>query len=218
MNYRVFALIAVLILMSPAVFAASRTCTRTIDPPRIYQNTILCSDNYYPHNYPQGINITNDNIVLDCGTSVLHGQFANAGIVITNRKNITVKNCQVANYNTGILIKNSEEITILNSNMIRNIIGIKLVNSRGIVVENSHDISLTKPIQLINSSGNTFHYINKKIGDDNCRLNQCNTPTGMAAKEAERAKSSAAEKALSRKLRDNLRAWIYPGSSVFSRA
>ncbi len=216
MNYRVFALLAVLALVIPAVFAASRTCTRTIDPPRIDQNTVLCADNYYPHNYPQGINITKDNIVLDCGTGVLHGQFMNAGIIIANRKNVTIKNCQVANYNTGILIKNSERIQILNANLIRSTIGIKLVNSRQVVVENSHDISLSSPVQLVNSSGNTFHYFNKNIKGDNCRLNQCNTPTGMAANENTRAKSSAGEKSLARKLRDNLRAWIYPSKSVFS--
>ncbi len=218
MNCRVFALIAVLILLSPAALAASRTCTRIIDPPRIDQNTVLCADNYYPHNYPQGINITKDNIVLDCTTSVLHGQFANAGIVIMNRKNVTIKNCQVANYNTGILIRNSEKIQILNTNLIRNTIGIKLVNSRQVVVENSYDISLSNPVQLVNSSGNAFHYFNKNIKDDNCRLNQCNTPTGMAANENARAKTSTVEKALSRKLKDNIRAWLYPGSSVFSRA
>ncbi len=216
MNCRVFAFIAALILISPAALAASRTCTRTIDPPRIDQNTVLCADNYYPHNYPQGINITKDNVILDCTTGVLHGQFTNAGIVIANRRNVTIKNCQVANYNTGILIKNSERIQILNGNLIRNTIGIKLVNSRQVVVENGYDISLSIPVQLVNSSGNTFHYFNKNIKGDNCRLNQCNTPTGMAANENTRAKTSIAEKSLARKLRDNLRAWIYPGRPVFS--
>ncbi len=218
MNCRVFAFIAVLILIVPAALAASRTCTRIIDPPRIDQNTVLCADNYYPHNYPQGLKITKDNIVLDCGTSVLHGQFTNAGIVIANRKNVTIKNCQIANYNTGILIRNSEKIQILNGNLIRNIIGIKLVNSKQVVVENSHDISISSPIQLVNASGNTFHYLNKNIKDDNCRLNQCNTPAGIAANENMHAKKSVTEKSLARTLRDNLRAWLYPNSSVFSKA
>jgi len=216
MRLKHFALLALIIIIIPLSFAASRTCTRIIDPPRIDQNTVLCADNYYPHNYPQGINITRDNIVLDCGTSVLHGAFKNAGIVLINRRNITIKNCQVANYDTGILIRNSEGIQILNGNLVRNKIGIKLINSKQVVVENSHDISITSPVKLINSSGNTFHYLNKKIKGDECRLNQCNTPTGLAAKELAITKSLEPKKDLARSLRNSIRKWLYPGTSVFS--
>ena len=88
------------LLASPSAFAISRTCTRLIDPPRVNQNTQLCADNYYPHNYPQGISIASDDLTLDCGTGVLHGKFKNSGIVIENRKGITLKNCQIANYET----------------------------------------------------------------------------------------------------------------------
>lgn len=198
------------------VLAISRTCTREIDPQRISQDTLLCADNYYPHNYPNGINITADNIVLDCGTSVLHGAFKNAGIVLINRKNITIKNCQIANYEIGILIKNSKQITIINANLIRNNVGMKIIDSSSIIVENSFDISIKKPLQLINSKGNSFHFINKKMEGDYCRLNQCNTPTGLAAKEIESVKANTPKKTLARNLKDAIRSWIYPSKQVFS--
>jgi parallel beta-helix repeat protein len=200
--------ILLLVLLAPAALAISRTCTRVLDPPRVDQSTRLCADNYYPHNYPQGIKIAADNIVLDCGTAVLHGSFKNAGIVIENRKQVTIKNCQVANYDIGILVKNSRDITILNANLIRNYFGIKLVDSSSVVVEDSFDISLKKPVQLINAVGNTFHYNNKRMEGEQCRLNQCNTPTGLAVQEHSLAKAEEPKKALRRMLNDNIRAWI----------
>jgi polygalacturonase len=213
---RVFAFLVVFFLLLPCAFAASRTCIREVDPPRIDQSMTLCADNYYPHNYPQGLNITRDNIILDCMTSVLHGSFKNEGIVINNRKNVTITNCQVANYDIGIIIRRSSQITIINANFIHNNIGLKIIDSSGIVVENSYDISIKKPLQLINSKGNVFHYVNKNMQGEECRLNQCNTPTGFAAKEISYSKSQAPKKDLARTLRDTLRKWIYPCTSKFS--
>ena len=211
---RVFAVLVVFFLLLPCAFAADRSCTRMIDPPRIDQDTYLCAENYYPHNYPNGINITADNILFDCGTSVFHGKFENAGFVIIDRRNVTIQNCQIANYNMGMLIKNSKQITILNANLIRNNIGLKLTNSTGIVVENSYDISIKNPVQLVKSEGNSFHYLNKNLKGDGCRLNQCNTITGLAARELTAQK--VASNSLAKKLGSAIKNWLYPSRSVFS--
>lgn len=202
-------IILAFLLVIPSAFAASRTCARLTDPAVVQQSMTLCADNYYPHDYPEGVRIAADNIVFDCGTSVMHGAFKNAGLVIEKRKNVTIKNCQIANYDVGILIRGSQGVTVLESRLLRNMIGLKLIDSSGVVVENSDDISITKPVQLINSKGNTFHFANKKLQGDQCRLNQCNTPTGMAVHEQSLAKSRAPERKLSRILRDNLRAWLF---------
>jgi hypothetical protein len=154
--------------------------------------------------------------VFDCGTSVFHGKFQNAGFVIIDRTNVTIQNCQVANYDIGMLIKNSKQITILNSNLIRNNIGLKISNSTGVVVENSYDISIKNPIQLIKAEGNSFHYLNKKLKGDGCRLNQCNTLTGLAIREFNAQKASASTNSLAKKLGSAIKNWIYPGKSVFS--
>jgi len=197
-------LFLILLLVSPSAFAISRTCTRLLDPPRISQSLRLCADNYYP----QGISITADNIVLDCGTGVLKGNFKTNGIIIENRKNVTLKNCQIANYEAGILIKKSSGITILNANLIRNIIGVKLIESTGIIVENSFDISITRPVQLLSSAGNVFHYNNKRLEGDQCRLNQCNQPSGIARHDHILAKAEEPKKSLRRMLNDSIRAWL----------
>jgi hypothetical protein len=216
MQSRFFSALLLFLLILPSVFAASRTCLRDIDPPRIDQSMTLCADNYYPHNYPQGLNITRDNIVLDCMTSVLHGAYQNAGLVLINRRNVTIKNCQIANYDIGMLISKSSQITIINANFIHNKIGLKVIDSSAIVVEKSTDISITRPLFAINSTGNVFQYVNKNVKGDECRLNQCNTPTGFAVKAQKDSLAQAPGKNIARTLRDSLRRWIYPSSSVFS--
>ncbi len=202
------AILLAILLALPSALAISRTCTRAIDPPKVDQDMRLCADNYYPHNYPQGISIAADGVTFDCGTGVLHGKFKNSGIVIENRKGVTLKNCQIANYETGILIKNSRDITILDSKFIRNHVGIKLIDSTGVIVEQSYDISIKKPVQAINSAGNTFHFVNKDFEGDLCRLNQCNTPSGVGAREYSLSKAEEPKKALRRLLNDNIRAWL----------
>ncbi len=192
------------LLLVPPVLAASRTCTHSLDPPRIDQSTRLCADNYYS----AGISITADSIILDCGTGVLKGNFKNAGITIQGRKHITIKNCQIANYDVGILIKNSQDITILDASLLRNLIGIKIIDSSGVIVEKSMDISITKPVQAINAAGNVFQFINKKLEGDLCRLNQCNQASGIATNEHALAKAETPKKILRRALNDNIRAWL----------
>lgn len=216
MSSRLAIAVLVLLLLIPSLFASDRKCTREIDPPRVGQSMILCADNYYPHNYPQGLNITKDNIVFDCRTSVLHGQFKNAGIVVIDRKNVTIKNCQIANYGIGMLIKKSSQIKVINANFIRNQIGLKISDSSAVVIENSFDISTQKPLQVINSTGNAFHYLNKRMAGDYCRQNQCNTPTGFAVKDKAASSQKTIENTIARKLGDSIRSWIYPSKSVFS--
>jgi hypothetical protein len=171
---------------------------------RIWQSTRLCSGNFDS----RGVKIGADNIELDCNTAVIRGRFHSAGIVIQNRQNVTLKNCQIANYEAGILIINSYNVTILKPNLIHNYAGVKIVNSTGVVVEAGFDISTRRPVHAIRSVGNVFAYTNKKIKGDECRLNQCNTPSGIAAHDHKLMKDALPKKALTRVLNDNLRAWI----------
>ena len=204
MSSRVLLFLLLTLLCVPSALAVTRSCTRTLDPPRIDQDTRLCADNYAP----DGISIIRSNIELDCGTAVLRGKFASAGLTIQGRENVTIKDCQLANYDIGILIKGSKNIVIRGINLLRNQIGLKLIDSSGIVVENGYDISLQKPIQLINSKGNVFSYSNKRLEGEQCRLNQCNAASGIVAHVHQLEKANTPSRALSRVLRDNLRAWL----------
>jgi nitrous oxidase accessory protein NosD len=193
------------ILIVPAAHAAvPRTCARTIDSSRITQSTTLCGVNYDTN----GIIIAADNVVLDCGSGVLKGKFKTTGITIDGRRGVTIKNCQVAHHEVGILVKNSASITILDSNLLRNNIGVKLLDSTSVTVENTFDISIKKPVQPINSVGNAFQFTNKKLQGDICRLNQCNTASGLAEHAKTATKSDIPQRALARVLRDNFRAWL----------
>ncbi len=204
MSSRALLFLLLVLVCIPSALAVSRTCTRTLDPSRINQDTRFCADNFFP----DGLTITHDNIMLDCGTAVLKGRFKTAGLTIQGRENITIKDCQLANYEVGILIKNSKNIVIRGINLLRNNIGLKIIDSTGIAVENGYDISLQKPIQLINSKGNVFSYTNKRLEGEICRLNQCNLVSGMVAHSQELEKASGPSRTLSRILRDNVRAWL----------
>ena len=201
----------VLLTLIPSVFAA-RGCTDEIPDAVVDQDTFLCADNYYPYDYPEGLRIIADNIVLDCRTAVIHGKFKFPGILVEGRENVTIKNCQIANYETGIIIKRSKGITILDTKLIRNYVGIKLIDSTSVVVEDSYDISVRDTLKLINSKGNAFHYKNRNLEGETCRLNQCNIPTGVAEREYLLIKSAKPKQFLKRILNDAIRVWVGAGS------
>lgn len=201
---RITILFLCFLLLAPTALAISKTCTNILELSRIDQSVRLCSDTYTK----KGISIAQNNIVLDCGTAVLKGSFKETGITVNGRENITIRNCQIANYETGILVKGSKNVLIIDSNLMRNTLGVKLIDSTGVVIENSKDISISKTLQLINSVGNTFHYTNRKLEGEQCRLNQCNTPSGIAAHQQAMLKDAAPKNALARLLRDNLRIWL----------
>lgn len=192
------------LLLAPSALAISTTCTNALDLSRIDHSLQLCSDTYAK----KGVVIGRDNVVLDCGTAVLRGGFKETGITINGRENVTVRNCQIANYDTGILVKSSRNVLIVDSNLMRNMLGVKLIDSTGVTIENSKDISISKTLQLINSVGNTFHYTNRKLEGEQCRLNQCNAPSGIAERRKATLKEAEPKNALARLLRDNLRIWL----------
>jgi hypothetical protein len=205
MSSKALAFLLAAIILAPSAFATvPRTCSRTIESSKITQSATLCGINYDTN----GITITADNVVLDCGSGVLKGKFKSTGITIDGRRDIKIKNCHIANHDVGILIKNSARITILDSNLVRNNVGVKLIDSTTVAVENTFDISIKRPVQTINSFGNTFQFTNKKLQGDMCRLNQCNTASGLAEHAKTATKSEIPQRALARILRDNMRAWL----------
>ena len=201
---RTITILLCFLLLAPSALAISKTCTNVLDLSRIDHSVTLCSDTYAK----RGVVIGRDNVILDCGTAVLRGSFKETGITVNARENITIRNCQIANYDTGILVKSSKNVLIVDSNLMRNMIGIKLIDSTRVVIENSKDISISKTLQLINSVGNTFHFTNKKLQGEQCRLNQCNAPSGIAERQKATLKEAEPKNALARLLRDNLRIWL----------
>ena len=66
-------------------------------PMRIYQNTTL------PPNgeYRQPVYIMADNVTLDCNGSAFIGDKVGVGLLIQNRKGVTVRNCKFRNWDVG---------------------------------------------------------------------------------------------------------------------
>lgn len=71
-----------------------------ITPLRIYKTTTL------PPNgeYRQPIVIMADDITLDCNGSVVVGNGIGVGILVQNRKNVTIRNCRVRGWDVGMYV------------------------------------------------------------------------------------------------------------------
>lgn len=140
---------------------------------QIAKNSTFC---YGTYNIPEGIQIINDNIALDCNNSVISGSFVSKGISIDSKNSIIIKNCIIKNYENGIYLKNSTNTLIKNNNLSKNNIGINLINAFENNVENNYDDSRLYPLNLINSKFNVFFYQNINLGgNEYCNENTCDS-------------------------------------------
>jgi len=152
-------------------------CTELPATGRITEDTKLCSDTY---DAPEGITIEADNIMLDCGTAVIRGNYLKGtGITISNRRNITITKCNVATYNVGVYIVNSSLIHMYDNALLKNDIGIRLFNAYENLIEKHNDKSNLKPVSALVSKYNTIILGNKNIDKDFCAVNACNTDKDM---------------------------------------
>jgi parallel beta-helix repeat protein len=137
----------------------------------------LCSDTF---DAPEGIQITSDNIELDCGTAVIRGNYLEKiGIKIENRKNVTVTRCNILTFNVGVFISNSSNIHLYDNALLKNDVGVRMYNSYENLIEKHNDKSNLKPVSALNSKFNTVILGNKNIDRDFCEENACNTDKDM---------------------------------------
>jgi hypothetical protein len=151
---------------------ASAECSDSLGIGRINKSTVLCSDTY---DMPEGIKITSDNLVLDCGTAIIRGNYQKGtGITIENRKNITITRCHVLTYNVGIFISNSTQVHLYDNGMLKNDIGVRMYNAYENIIEKHNDKSIIKPVSAIMSKFNIVMLGNKNIERSFCEVNSCN--------------------------------------------
>jgi len=175
-------------------------CTILKENKKISKDTKTCSKTYY---LSKGISITEDDLTIDCKSSILQGTFqGETGITIQNKKNICIKNCMIMNYYQGIQIRNCTNITITNTALIRNQIGIQLYDSHNNTFSNNRDISLIRPVKETESFDNIFYYENKNLNADFCRYNTCNE------KAKQPRKISTIKQSLRKILMKAIRDWI----------
>jgi hypothetical protein len=172
------------------------------DVKTIFNDINFCSQSYQLRN---GIKIGQNSITIDCQGAIIRGLFqGKTGILIENKKKVTIKNCMIMNYEIGIELINSTNVTVSNVAFIRNQIGLRLEKSNNNKFIRNRDISLKKPIKEIESFENIFQYENKNINYDFCRYNTCNQ-----LEKIKRIKQYSAENySLKEILMEAIRRWI----------
>lgn len=152
-------------------------CTELPATGLITESIRLCSDTY---DAPDGIKIEADNIMLDCGTGVLRGNYLKGtGITIANRRNITITRCNIATYNVGVYIENSSQVHMYDNAVLKNDIGIRMYNAYENLIEKHNDKSNIKAVSALVSKYNTILLGNKNIDKAFCETNACNTHRDM---------------------------------------
>jgi parallel beta-helix repeat protein len=139
--------------------AASRTCTLTDD-------------------VPENIEISADNIVLDCAAHTVTGAGAGWGIYLRTRTGVTIKECQVKNFEFGIgLLYGANNILLTNNNVSN--------NSRGIYLHESSNNFITNN----ETSNNTYYGTSLWSGSNDNRIsgnNASGNSTGIQIFSSER--------------------------------
>lgn len=145
-------------------------CTIPEDGMVIIEDTTFCPGTY---NLPIGIAIGADNIILDCDGAVLDGNYnGNTGIQISGRNGVSIKNCNVRNYNMhGIDLRSSSNNNILNNTITNNKLdGIRLYVSHYNFVRGNNIFGNFQGIDLASSSYNTISQNNVDFNLDGFRL------------------------------------------------
>lgn len=97
-----------------------------VDGMNISKSTTFCPGTYY---LPSGISINANNVTLDCDNAILNGNNSSIGtngIIIENKNEAAIKNCEVIKYENGVYLLSSSNNIVNNNNIHSNLNGIKL--------------------------------------------------------------------------------------------
>jgi len=127
------------------------TCDTEISSPGNYQlssNLTGCTTN--------GIEITSDNVNLDCEENSINGTGTGSGIYV-HADNVTIQNCAVYDFVYGIFLSNSHSISLNNNIAIDNLYGVNLYDSENnILSSNTVSNNDLFGISLDDSGNNTL--------------------------------------------------------------
>lgn len=99
-------------------------------PMRIYENTTLPPN----REYHQPVIIMADNVTLNCNGSTFIGDGIGVGILIQNRRSVTVRNCKVRGFDVGMYVVGGRNFVFENNDF------------SGNYVDDDYDIERLKPI------------------------------------------------------------------------
>jgi parallel beta-helix repeat protein len=171
---RIIAVLA-LFLFVPSVLAE---CEGAFDLMQITRDTMLCNKGY---DVQSGITIKTDNVTLDCNGAIIRGTAMQdgQGIIIDHADGVTVKNCNILNYDVGVYVREGNRNTIIQNALLKNRIGVRMLQSFENRFENNADKSMVKPVSALASKFNSFWLTNKDLDKDFCEVNLCNSPGPM---------------------------------------
>ncbi|NQV91028.1 right-handed parallel beta-helix repeat-containing protein [Candidatus Woesearchaeota archaeon] len=84
-----------------------------------------------------GLNITGNDLTLDCNDATISGTGSN-GLLIENLNNITIQDCNFANFTNGTYFRNVTNIVVNNSVFFNHTEGITIYDSVNITIENNN--------------------------------------------------------------------------------
>lgn len=120
--------LAVLCLFLALIPIASAVCFVPGENAEIRETAVFCPGIY---NIENGIKIVNDGVIVDCNNSVLNGNGIGYGILVKERQNVIVKNCNVSNYEIGIYLDSTNKSILAGNHLSKNKYGIALFNAFG---------------------------------------------------------------------------------------
>ena len=101
----------------------------SVDPPTALISSVDNITYTFTANINNSIVIERDNIVVDGAGYTLRGTGSGAGINMTGRSNVTIKNMKIEAFEYGILLENSSNNTISEINITNNVYGVFLNSS-----------------------------------------------------------------------------------------
>jgi len=127
-----------------------------VDPPTA---PIQRSSNFYTFtdNIQGLIIVERDNIVIDGAFHTLQGTGSETGIDLSGRKNVTIQNLEIKNFDVGLYLSSSSQITIQGSTISQNNHGIWISRSSGNnILQNNITENVLEGLYIYLSSGNNI--------------------------------------------------------------
>jgi len=164
-----------LLLLVPSV---AGQCEEAFDQMQVIRDTVLCNKAF---DVPSGITIRTDGVTLDCNGAIIRGTGLqdNQGIIIERADEVTIKNCNILNFDVAIYVKEGNRNTIIHNALLKNKIGVRMLEAFENRFESNADKSLLKPVSAIASKFNTFFLTNKDLDKEFCETNRCNSEGPM---------------------------------------
>jgi len=105
-----------------------------------------------------GVTINSNSVTLDCNNKNIIGGGVGSGILINNKDNIVVKNCNITDFYYGIKVLNSDNIQIIENNrlILNDFYGIYLYGTTNVLINNNSMINDNNGVYMISAQNTSI--------------------------------------------------------------